>query len=263
MHGNQPALIANGMAIELTIDARTGRRRTNNNIPVVQILCSVLPGAVDSPLIIFRECLERSYALALTTAERQAHADTDSVYVTVGHSGIEKNGGYWGSVSYPIRTALESIVEAWDQAMQSGTPIDLSEGALEVVCTFTLGFAGPLPTEPAMMGAENRDYQTIKKQMFVRSIHDEFYTKIDALKKTPFTEENLCFPMSFMGCGIRTYTMQNGVCTGITENKGVKTITRNNVKDYIQICTRDMITHAEVEELKKALFNESLVTIFV
>ena len=57
MHGNQPQLIGNEMAIELTVDARAGRRRGRNNIPVIQVLCSVLPGAVDSPMIIFRECL--------------------------------------------------------------------------------------------------------------------------------------------------------------------------------------------------------------
>ena len=119
MHGNQPALIGHGMAIELTIDATTGRRRARNNIPVIQVLCSVLPGAVDSPLIIFRECLERAYSLALTTASRQPHPTTDTVYVTIGHSGLQKNGGHWGSLAYTVNTALESIVEAWDQAMQT------------------------------------------------------------------------------------------------------------------------------------------------
>ena len=151
MHGNQPALIGSGMAIELTVDARTGRRRTINSIPVIQVLCSVLPGDVDSPMIIFKECLTRSYSYALTVAKRTAH-ETDTVYVTISHAGIEKNGGNWGSMSYPIHIALESIVEAWDQAMQSGTPIDLSQGALEMVCVYTLGHYGPLPTEPAMMG---------------------------------------------------------------------------------------------------------------
>jgi hypothetical protein len=125
-----------------------------NSIPVIQVLCSVLPGAVDSPMIIFKECLQRSYSYALTVANRSAH-ETDTVYVTISHAGIEKNGGNWGSMSYPVHIALESIVEAWDQAMQSGTPIDLSQGALEMVCTYTLGHYGPLPTEPAIMGCED------------------------------------------------------------------------------------------------------------
>ena len=244
MHGNQPALIGHGMAIELTIDATTGRRRARNNIPVIQVLCSVLPGAVDSPLIIFRECLERAYSLALTTASRQPHPTTDTVYVTIGHSGLQKNGGHWGSLAYTVNTALESIVEAWDQAMQSGTQVDLSEGALEVVCTFTLGFEGPLPLEPAMMGAEV-DYHVVKKRMFVRSIHDEFYTQINALKKTPNTEEKLCFPMSFMGCGVRTYVFTDNVCTSVEENKGCRKITRNNIQDYFEV---PIITTLGIEE---------------
>ena len=140
------------MAIEVSVDGRTGRRRARNNIPIIQVLCSVLPGDVDSPLIMIGACLERAYALALTTAERQAHPLTDTVYVTIGHPGIEKNGGHWGSMAFPITTALESIVDAWDQAMQSGTPVDLSQGATEIVCTFTFPGGGPLPVEPAMMG---------------------------------------------------------------------------------------------------------------
>jgi len=145
MHGNQHDLIGNDMAIELTVDARTGRRRGRNTIPVIQVLCSVLPGAVNSPLIFFGECLRRSYSYALTVADRQAHHDTNTVYVTITHTGIEKNGGNWGSMAYPVNVALESIVEAWDQAMQSGTPIDLSVGALQMMCTYTLGHYGPLP----------------------------------------------------------------------------------------------------------------------
>jgi len=44
MHGNQPELVAHDMVIELTIDGLTGRRRTHNIIPIVQILCSMHPG---------------------------------------------------------------------------------------------------------------------------------------------------------------------------------------------------------------------------
>ena len=155
MMGNEPAIfdaLGHEMAIEVSVDGRAGRRRGRNNIPIVQVLCDVLPGDVDAPIIIFGACLERAYALALTTAGRQAHPLTDTVYVTIGHAGLEKNGGHWGSMPFPITTALESIVEAWDQAMQSGTPIDLSVGATEMVCTFTFMEGGPLPLEPAMMG---------------------------------------------------------------------------------------------------------------
>jgi len=83
------------------------------------------------------------------------------------------------------------------------------------------------------MGAQN--YQVVKSRMIVRSIHDEFYTKLDVMKKTPFTVEKLCFPMSFMGCGIRTYVMTNGKCTDILENKGCRKITRNNISDYFEV----------------------------
>jgi len=179
MHGNQPILIGNDMAIELTVDARAGRKRGRNTIPVIQVLCSVLPGAVDSPFIIFGECLRRSYSYALTVANRQAH-DTDTVYVTITHTGIEKNGGSWGSMAYPINESLTSIVEAWDQAMQSGTPIDLSVGALQMVCTYsTLGHDGPLPAEPAMMGCEDSQ------------IDSDDEDKINSWCRDVFTNENL------------------------------------------------------------------------
>jgi len=192
MQGNQPILIGNDMAIELSVDARTGRRRSLNNIPVIQVLCSVLPGAVDSPMIIFKECLQRSYSYALAVAKRQGH-ETDTVYVTITHEGIEKNGGNWGSMSYPINIALESIVEAWDQAMQSGTPIDLSQGALQMVCTYTLGHDGPLPTEPAMMGREDsqvdsadEDFNSDNEDFIDRMVTKFFSIKDDGFLYTDF-----------------------------------------------------------------------------
>ena len=208
---NQPVLAippaapqAGPVAIEIQI--LVPPRRTN--IPIVQVLATLLPGRVDDPRILFREALQQGYAAALQQARRPPNPTEDTVQIQIRHEGILANGNMWGTPSIFIANALDQLVTLWDNAMQSGDMVDLSLGALEMYLTFTFYGQGPLVQAEApyvRMGARPRrgEYEIIKKKMYYQNINDDWYTTTNALKKVPFTDENMCFPMAFMYCQCR------------------------------------------------------------
>jgi len=212
VHGNEPTILPNGMAIETSI---TDSLRLRSKIPIVQVLCGVLPGQIDNPRVIFESCLEMAYAAALNNVHKQPHPAEDTVYITISHHELLKNGGHWGTFAYQVDVCLDHFVRAWEEAMQSGDPVDLANGAFEMVCTFT--FSTPIDVPPRAMGARPT-YPERKKSMFIRQIHDDFYVYTVSLKYTPFTQENLCFPMSFMCSHLRHLIFQNNKSVEVRES---------------------------------------------
>jgi len=97
--GNQPLILpapaaagGGGVAIEVEVLKVTGL----NNIPVIQVKASMLPGNVDSPEILFGQGIQDGYATVLQYA-RRAPNENDTVQIQIHHDGITANGGYWGS----------------------------------------------------------------------------------------------------------------------------------------------------------------------
>ena len=59
--------------------------------------------------------------------------------------------------------------------------------------------------------------------MYVCQIYDDFFTKFDALKKTPDSVEGLCFPVSFLSCRLRRISHdENGLVTNVDETLPTK-----------------------------------------
>jgi len=150
--GNQPLILpvpaadgGGGIAIETEVLKMTGR----SMIPVVQIRANILPGNVDAPEIIFGQAMQATYAQALQVAGRTMN-DGDMVQIQIHHDGVTGNGGYWGSSNDLVITMLDTLVEQWEQAMQSGDEVDLSQGALEMFFTYTL-MSGPLVNQRLRM----------------------------------------------------------------------------------------------------------------
>ena len=116
-------------------------------------------------------------------------------------------------------SALDRLDERWEQVQQSDTNIRLNAGALNVTFTFTLPNYNP----PAGHHGHRVGVMS-KKTMYVRTIYDEWYTKTDALKRTPFTSEELCWPMAFLGCQVRSLSLgeDKKSIVGVTESVAKK-----------------------------------------
>ena len=191
-YGNQPNIVNVGaqaggnIAIETEIT-----RETRGQIPIVCVRASILPGGVNDPERIFEEAMRDSYAAALQNAALQA-SDEDTVQLQVHHDGITANGGWWGSQNLPIGNALPDFVESWNNAMQSGDYVDLSQGALEILFTFTFYGRGPPAAGLQRMGAKHvrdRDfdrYHQAQKKIYSKSIFSDMYTHNRSLRKVCF-----------------------------------------------------------------------------
>ena len=145
--------------------------------------------------------LEAAYADVLTLAHRAPDLE-DRVQMGIYHDGIRANHGSFHTLTSIISTgngqdtALHRFVQSWEEVQQSDDAPDLSNGALVLRFTFTLANYQPQNVNHRM-GARS------KKTMYQREIYDDFYTKTNALKKTPFTANGYCWPMSFLGCQLR------------------------------------------------------------
>ena len=155
------------------------------------------------------------------------------------------NGNLWGTPSMYVADALNELVARWDAAMQSGDMVDLSLGALEMYLTFSFYSGGPLVNEnPGQevprMGARSGIYQRNKKKMYYRNINDDWYTTTNALKKVPFTDENMCFPMAFLYCQCRRLKFDETLTQVIdVQETKMKGENRSHQEQYL--LTRDEI----------------------
>ena len=236
---NQPVLAvqpAQQGAVAVEIQVLAPPRRSN--IPIIQILATLLPGRVDDPRILFREALQQGYAAALQQARRTASPTVDTVQIQIRHEGIMSNGNLWGTPSMYVAEALTELVTRWEAAMQSGDMVDLSLGALEMYLTFTFYSRGPLANENnenPRMGARAGTYQRLKKKMYYPNINNDWYTSTNALKKVPFTNENMCFPMAFLYSQCRRLTFDPETMSRVVDVQETKMRggDRHNVEQYL------------------------------
>lgn len=212
--GNEPFIVQENGG-NIAIESQVSRTTSGGGIPVVQIITTLEPGNIDDETILFGEGLKYAYAQALSVAHTEQNQD-DSVTITVQHLGITGNGGYWGGQNVFVTEALQDTVARWQQAMQSGEEINLAQGGpLTMIFTFTLMGKYEAAFQPprAQMGAradqrnqrERRDQS--KKRMYLRNVYSQMYERGLALRKVPFTEEGLCFPMAFLFCQCRRHVM--------------------------------------------------------
>ena len=204
--GNQPSIVNEGSSAGGNIAVESQITQIlRGSVGVVQLRVQMIAGNVNDPRTLFGQALEASYAEALKSDFKQM-SNEDSVQVTLKHDGITANGGWWGTPDMPIvgePGALEEWLARWDESMQSGQEVDLSQGALEFVFTYTLMGASTSSraTTRSMtrMGARTAgSYQQNKKRMYIRNVHSQLYTQSLALRKVPITEDEWCFPMAFL-----------------------------------------------------------------
>jgi hypothetical protein len=126
----------------------------------------------------------------------------DLVQMGIYHNDIRANHGSFHTLTSVVssghlqETALHRFVLAWEEVQQSDDAPDLSQGALQIKLTFTLANHQP-------EGINHHMGARTKKTMYQRQIYDDYYTKTDAIKRTPFTADGYCWPMSFIGCQCR------------------------------------------------------------
>ena len=218
MQADQPQII-DGIAINLQLLNEDERVP---NIPIIQIKANLIPGRVDVPEVIFNLAFVRSYALAAHVLHKQPHPEEDTVQIVIQHDEIYANNHYWGTPNMICANAIPELIARWEESMQSGGEVDLSNGGLEMIFTFTFLDGAPIaqPNQFRLVGM--RGVQTEKSGLYKRAIFSSFFTEEDSLLKIPFTEENLCWPMAFMMCRCRELTIdyENQQVTGIQESFG-------------------------------------------
>ena len=225
---NQPQILNLGQPVggNIAIETQITNELRNPNAPISEIHVTIIPGNVDDPYTLFHQGLADGYSRALAAQHRAPNPQHDSVIVVIHHDGIYANGGSWGTPNLVVSSALDEIVERWEAAMQSGEEIDLSIGALEMICTFTL--TGPrrdnpdFPEPEVRMGARAVIHHQFKKRMFHRSVHDQMYTHSHALRKVPFTDGKWCFPMAFAFSQCRRWIFTEGKIADVIESKALQ-----------------------------------------
>ena len=250
---NQPQILNIGpnaggnIAVESQI-TETVRAR---HLGIVQIRVNILAGNVNDPETLFQQGLADAYALALQQENREPAPQQDQVKVIVEHDGIYANGGTWGTPNMIVGQALDEMTARWDEAMQSGDEVDLSVGALQLICTFTLlgrARTGRLfQPDEARMGARQVIYHQYKRRMYHRSIQEQMYTRSMALRKVPFTEGKWCFPMAFVFSQCRRWKFDNGKVVEIQESKplqGPLTLPQLHAGPYFVFDLASLADHA-------------------
>eukprot|EP01040_Poterioochromonas_malhamensis_P011996 gene11996-13099_t len=230
--GNQPSIVNEGVSAggNVAVEGQI-TQILRGSVGVVQIRVQMIAGNVTDPLTLFGQAFEMSYAQALQADGKQV-SNQDSMQVTLKHDGIRANGGWWGTPDMPIvgePGALEEWVARWSEAMQSGEEVDLSQGAIEFVFTYTLmGTSTSSPIQKGMrMGARSAgSYQRNKKRMYVRSVHSQMYTQSLALRKVPMTEDEWCFPMAFLFAQCRRMVLNDEATEiiGVLETEGLQRV---------------------------------------
>ena len=114
----------------------------------------------------------------------------------------------WSSATHVIGDveALTSILNNWEDAMQSGEEIDLSSGSIEFIIQYVL----TREHEPAAnrVGARrgpNQLYHARKERMYNRISLDDIFEEDKTVLNIPHTIEKMCFPMSFLSSQCRYF----------------------------------------------------------
>ena len=117
------------------------------------------------------------------------------------HNDLQSHNHMWSSSTYTIgqSSALNEILQNWENAMQSGEEIDLSNGSIEFINQYTL----TREHEPAQnrIGAHprgpNQLYHARKERMYNRISLNDIFEKDKTLLNIPHTIEKFVFPCLF------------------------------------------------------------------
>ena len=101
---------------------------------------TILPGTVKSPNILFKFALEEAYAAATYFMGLHAKPESDTARMLVKHEELQSHNHMWSSSTYIVGEshALNEILQNWENAMQSGEEVDLSNGSIEFIVQYTL-----------------------------------------------------------------------------------------------------------------------------
>ena len=198
-HTNAPRIVATAagnVSIEAEIIDSQRRRRA---ITIVDVHVSILAGTVKAPNIIFKLALQEYYAAATAFAILPAHPNTDTIRMLIKHDQLTSHNHMWSSSTTIIGQGegLHQILEDWENAMQSGEEVDLSQGAIEIIFQFVL--TRNIAPNNNRVGA----YKDRKEKMYNRICINDIFRKDKTLMDIPHTNEKVCFPMSFISAQCR------------------------------------------------------------
>lgn len=248
----EPVLIPThqgNISVETQIIGENNIQNNRYGVPVVDIRVSIEAGHVDDPGIIFTAAIQNAYALAITVVGNTQKPDTDTIRVMVEHDGLTKNHGHWSTQTYTVNHCIDSILEDWNLAMQSGERVDLRMGAITIICQFTLDRQHENP-QHARVGAGGTTYQDRKRKMWMRTNIDQCFIHNHSLLYIPKTIEKLCFPMAFITAQCRILQKnEQGKIINIEESKPCETwnIVQPPSDNYLYISIQDL---AFIEKLK-------------
>ena len=184
-------------------------QRRQRQIPIVDVRVTVLAGTVKSPNILFKFALEEGYAAATHFMGLPVKPETDTVRMLIKHNELQSHNHIWSSSTFVIGhgSALNEILQNWENAMQSGEEVDLSNGAIEFIIQYTL----TREHEPAVnrVGAGEyvygAKYAARKDKMYNRISLNDIFEKDNTLLNIPHTMEKICFPMAFLSSQCRYF----------------------------------------------------------
>ena len=110
-----------------------------HGIPIVDIACDMLPGIVSDPEILFGVAIRRTYDEALRQYNLQRNPVTDMVQFTLESEALARTqNNYWASDRVLDVNALDDALQKWEEAIQSGGDMDLSDSTIQFRFQYTL-----------------------------------------------------------------------------------------------------------------------------
>jgi hypothetical protein len=201
-HTNAPRVFATAsgnVSVETEIIDSQRRQR---QVPIVDVRVTILPGTVKSPNILFKFALEEAYAASTHFMGLHAKPESDTVRMLIKHEELQSHNHIWSSSTCIVGEshALNEILQNWENAMQSGEEVDLSNGSIEFIIQFTL----TREHKPAAnrIGA---NYKQHKDKMYNRIHLRDIFDKDQTILDIPHTIEKVCFPMAFISSQCRFF----------------------------------------------------------
>ena len=82
----------------------------------------------------------------------------------------------------------------------------------------------------------------MRRRMYNRNIFSDLFRYKDAVRQTPFTDESLCWPMSFLYCCLRRYIINENKVIDVNENTPISrhSILPNNLYRMIPVVNKEL-----------------------
>ena len=196
--------------------------RNQHGIPIVDIACDMLPGVVSDPEILFGVAIRRTYDEALRQYNLQRNPVTDMVQFTLESEALNHtHNNYWASDRVLVVNALDDALQKWEESIQSGGDMDLSDSTIQFRFQYTLNTPNIQPRHRVRgitrirLGRVDHRVRTGRVDRRVRQrdlskkmwnhicVEDLFFQKY--LFMIPIREVGHCFIMAFLVSQCRTY----------------------------------------------------------